>query len=96
MFAPMHTLKFLRELGFQTFDSIIDESYDDCDDIVERFCRAFDQVEYLCTLDPLEVMSATEHIREHNHNHLYVYRKKIKNQMHQMILDKIPEQHKLD
>ena len=96
MFAPMHTLKFLRDLGFQTFDSIIDESYDDCNDTVERFRRAFDQVEYLSTLDPVAVMQATERIREHNHNHLYAYRKKIKNQMHQMILDKIPEQHKLD
>ena len=96
MFGPMHTLKFLKELGFKTFDSIVDESYDDCDNTVERFRRAFDQVEYLATLDPAELMAATEQIREHNYNHLYVYRRQIKNRMHQMVLDKIPEQHKLD
>jgi hypothetical protein len=96
MFAPMHTLKFLRGMGFRTFGSIIDESYDDCNNTVERFRRAFDQVEYLSTLDPVQVMQATKHIREHNYNHLYAYRKQIKNQMHQLILDKIPEQHKFD
>jgi len=92
----MHTLKFLRELGFQTFGNVIDESYDNCNDIVTRFRLAFDQIEYLSTLDPIAVMSATKHTREHNRMHLYAYKKKIKNQMHQMILDKIPEQHKLD
>ena len=96
MFAPMHTLKFLKELGFQTFGNVIDESYDNCNDTVTRFCMAFDQIEYLSTLDPEVVMSETQHAREHNRTHLYVYKKKIKNQMHQMVLDKIPEQHKLD
>lgn len=96
MFAPMHTLKFLQELGFKTFDSVIDESYDNCDNTVERFRLAFDQVERLASMDPYTVMEATESIREHNYQHLYTYRKKIKNQMHQMVLDKIPEQHKLD
>ena len=94
MFAPMHTLKFLKELGFQTFGNVIDESYDNCNDTVKRFQLAFDQIEYLSTLDPVAVMSATKHTREHNRAHLYAYKKKIKNQMHRMILDKIPEQHK--
>lgn len=96
MFAPMHTLKFLQELGFKTFGSIIDESYDNCNNTVERFKMAFNQVEYLASLDPISVLQETQAIREHNFNHLYTYRTKIKNQMHQMILDKIPEQHKFD
>ena len=96
MFAPMHTLKFLRDMGFMTFDSVIDESYDNCDDVVDRFRKAFDQVEYLSTLDPVKVMEMTEEVRQHNYTHLYTYRKQIKNQMHQMILNKIPEHHKLD
>jgi hypothetical protein len=96
MFGPMHTLKFLKSLGFQTFESVIDESYDDCDNALERFKRAFDQVEYLASLSPACVLEMTKDIREHNHNHLYTYRKQIKNKMHQMILDKIPEQHKFD
>jgi hypothetical protein len=94
MFGPRHTLKFLKDLGFMTFDNVIDESYDDCDNAGERFKLAFDQVEYLSTLDPETVINQTQHIRLHNHNHLYQYRKDIRNQMHQMILDKIPEQYK--
>jgi len=95
MFGPRHTLKFLKELGFKTFDNVIDESYDDCDNAGERFKLAFDQVEYLSTLDPEMVINQTQHIRLHNHNHLYQYQKDTKNTMNQMILDKIPEQYKL-
>jgi len=96
LFGPRHTLKFLRELGFKTFDNVIDESYDDCSDISLRLKLAFDQVEKLSQLDPVTVMKETEQARIHNYNHLYQYRKNIRNQVHQMILDKIPEQHKLD
>jgi hypothetical protein len=94
LFGPMHTLKFLQELGFKTFDNVIDESYDNCGDSSLRFKLAFDQVEALSKLDPEWVLKETEHIRIHNYNHLYQYRKDIRNQLHQMILDKIPEQHK--
>jgi len=94
LFGPMHTLKFLQELGFKTFDNVIDESYDNCGDSSLRFKLAFDQVEALSKLDPEWVLKETEHIRIHNYNHLYQYRKDIRNQMHQMILDKIPEQYK--
>jgi hypothetical protein len=40
------TLKFLRDLNFKTFSSIIDESYDDLQDPEKRFiavCRSIDQ-----------------------------------------------------
>jgi hypothetical protein len=35
--GPYHTLFFLRSLGFSTFSSIIDESYDDIKDPEQRF-----------------------------------------------------------
>ena len=93
MFGPMHILKFFREQGFKTFDNVIDESYDECSNIPERFRRAFDQVEYLATLDPEEVLQATEEVRKYNFEHLYNYRNTKKNQMHEMILDYIPNEH---
>ena len=93
MFGPMHILEFFREQGFKTFDNIIDESYDECSNIPERFRRAFDQVEYLATLDPKEVLQATEEVRKHNFEHLYNYRNTKKNQMHDMIFNNIPEIH---
>ena len=94
MFGPMKTLEFLKNLGFQTFSSIIDESYDNCDNPIERFSRAFDQVEYLASLNPKEVMEKTKSIREHNFNHLFFLRSQLKLKMHKMVLDKIPDQHK--
>lgn len=92
MFGPLHTLKFLKELGFQTFDNVIDESYDSIVDPVKRFQSAFDQAEILGKLDPKHVLEQTKSIREHNYQHLYRYRKTIKNNMHKMVLDKIPDE----
>ena len=96
MFGQMHILKFLREQGFKTFDSIIDESYDNCDNIVERFTKAFEQIEYLATCDPVDVMQKTEAIRRHNWQHLYEYRTIRKNQMASLIFNRIPDQHLYD
>lgn len=92
MFGPLHTLKFLREQGFKTFNGVIDESYDNVIDPVKRFQLAFDQAEILAKLDPNYVLSQTKSIREHNYQHLYQYRKEIKNRMYKMVLDKIPDE----
>tara|TARA_R110000851_G_scaffold135413_1_gene270863 strand:+ start:53 stop:1273 length:1221 start_codon:yes stop_codon:yes gene_type:complete len=93
MFGPMHILKFLKEQGFKTFDSVIDESYDNQDNICKRFTQAFEQVEYLATCDPVDIMKKTEQIRQYNWEHLYEYRHTKKNQMTRLILDKIPAQY---
>ena len=93
MFGPMHILKFFREQGFKTFGNIIDESYDECSNIPERFRRAFDQVEYLATLDPVEVLSSTLEIRKYNFERLIRYKKQKRNTMQEMVLNFIPEQH---
>ena len=66
MFAPQHSLRFIKSLGFDTFDSIIDESYDDIADPRERFDRAFDQVEYLAEQDPTEVYEKVWPITQYN------------------------------
>jgi hypothetical protein len=89
-FGPMHSLKFLRSLGFMTFGNVIDESYDEIDRAPDRFDRAFDQVEYLATLDPIQVLEQTKHIREHNSKHLLVYQQATKDKMLEMLLSKIP------
>lgn len=95
MFGPMHTLRFLHELGFRTFGDILDESYDDCADTSLRLKLAFDQVEWLAQQDPKYILQATHDIRTHNYKHLFEYQRITKNTMHRMILDKIPEQYKL-
>jgi hypothetical protein len=69
-FAGKNYLKNLRALGFKTFDSVIDESYDSESNTTQRFCMAWHQVEKLMSMDPVEIYHATEHIRNHNY-HLF-------------------------
>lgn len=57
VFAGKHYLKNLKLLGFETFSSVIDESYDDIEDIHERFNAAWYQVEELAKLPPEKVLS---------------------------------------
>lgn len=43
--GPAHTLKYLRSIGFKTFSHIIDESYDDIVDPVERLYAVVASIE---------------------------------------------------
>jgi hypothetical protein len=65
-FGKQGQLKKLRELGYKTFDNIIDESYDEIENDVERWSFAFKEVIKLSKLDPLEVYSKANNILEHN------------------------------
>ena len=84
-------LRNLHEFGFKTFDSIIDESYDQITNNKDRWNRAIDQIEFLATLDPAKVLAKTEDIRRHNYNRLLEFRKEIKTQMLEMVYNKIKE-----
>lgn len=68
MFAGAEYLKNLRELGFKTFDGIIDESYDLEVDQTRRHQMAFDQVKALCNRDQAAVIALAKPIIEHNYN----------------------------
>jgi hypothetical protein len=69
MFAAKNYLKNLRKLGFQTFDGIIDESYDQIDDDTERWARAWQQVEFLCSCEAQLVLKEIQPILQHNFDH---------------------------
>lgn len=73
MFAGPEYLAHLRRLGFQTFDSVIDESYDLETDDKTRWQMAFDQVEYLCSQPQDLILQKIQPILEHNYN-LFVSR----------------------
>lgn len=64
--AGKHYLKNLRKFGFETFNSVIDERYDDESDYETRWTKAMDQVNYLNRLDPNYVLHAIKEIVEHN------------------------------
>lgn len=68
VFSGYKFLHNLRRLGFKTFDSVIDESYDLIYDDTIRYTMAFDQVKKLCQLDQAEVLTKVQPILEHNHN----------------------------
>jgi hypothetical protein len=65
-----YSLQKLRDLGFLTFNNIIDESYDAEDDPRHRTRAAVNQLKYLCTLPQQQVFEQCKHILEHNFNHM--------------------------
>lgn len=69
VFAGQNYLFNLRNLGFKTFSSVIDESYDSLDDLNQRMKAAWAQVEWLCAQDPTHIYSELEEVLQHNHQH---------------------------
>ena len=64
--AGRHYLQNLRDMGFQTFDGIIDESYDEVENDWERCAQAMAQVERLCLMPQEEILLAIRPIVTHN------------------------------
>lgn len=63
-------LNFLKSLGFKTFDSLIDESYDNENDIHIRVEKMLDTLEYIVKNDTSKFYNASKHILDHNYNKL--------------------------
>lgn len=68
-FCGQHYLRNLRSLGFKTFESVIDQSYDEIEDIDARFAKAWQQVEWLCDQNPVSVYQELESVLLHNKQH---------------------------
>lgn len=66
MFAGRHYLRNLRELGFQTFDGIIDESYDSIADNQQRWAAACEQISWLLKQDTREILAKVKPRVDHN------------------------------
>ena len=66
-----HYLKTLRELGFQTFGSVFDESYDEETDSNKRIDKIVELCKFLKQQDPNKMYKATEAIRKHNAEHFF-------------------------
>ena len=74
LIAPAHSLKYLREYGFQTFDGIFDESYDDETDDFRRLERVTDLLREFNDSSPAELQELhrkCQPIVEYNRNHFY-------------------------
>ena len=66
-----HYLKTLRELGFQTFHSVLDESYDEEQNAGKRIDKIVELCKWLKDQDPVKMYKATESIRKHNAEHFF-------------------------
>ena len=92
VFACQYYLKQMRDiLGFKTFDSIIDESYDLEIDNIKRFEMAFEQMEWLAKQDYYGIKQKAESILEYNYNRLFSLRQETADKMLQMVYNKIEE-----
>jgi hypothetical protein len=85
-FGVPNWLKTLQSFGFQTFDSVLDESYDSIEDNITRWRSAFEQVIWLSKQDPKKILTQVKPILDHNHARLYEYREEKYNEMRAMIL----------
>lgn len=62
-----HSLKYLRKLGYKTFDGFIDESYDECND-EDRFTSIMNSLKQIQAIpNKLEWLRSMQAILEHNH-----------------------------
>jgi hypothetical protein len=64
-------LAALRRLGFKTFDSIIDESYDSIENPTERHTAAMEQLQRLCSMDQTSVLEQAQPILDYNYDKMY-------------------------
>jgi hypothetical protein len=93
MFANFGFLRHLRSYGFKTFNSIIDESYDEELDNITRYKKAFEQVNWLATQDPADIYSRVLPILEHNQQQLYKLKATTKQRMQEILQTHIPQQY---
>jgi hypothetical protein len=71
--GPYNTLQFLRSLGFMTFSSIIDESYDHVHNAEQRFSKACDSITTFVDRPIDQIIADISGIKEvllHNQHHL--------------------------
>jgi hypothetical protein len=74
LLASPGNLAYLKSYGFKTFDSVIDESYDNIVDNDLRTEAVVDQLHWYCNLTPGEktnVIQQLEPIIQHNFDHFY-------------------------
>lgn len=95
-FAPENFLQNLRNMGFETFGDVIDESYD-TDDYHrdwKRFERAWHSAEQLARFeDPASVYQKLRPRLEHNRNHMLTLEQRSIAEWQQRMQELIPAQH---
>lgn len=84
-FGAPYFLHYLRSLGFETFDSVMDESYDLQITDIDRWGRAFDQVKWLSKQNPQHLLAKVKPILDHNHDRLHRLNASKTQEMHRAV-----------
>ena len=67
----------LRNLGFRTFDSVIDESFDGIENNVDRLNRVIAVIEDICKNGLAEFLASCQDICKYNQDHMLYLRDKV-------------------
>ena len=93
MFSTQDFLLNLKKLGFETFDSVIDESYDSIVDQWQRHSAAYSAVQYLAKQKPKTLLQKIQPVLDHNQNRLIEYYQESNRGIQQFLQQHIPDQH---
>lgn len=67
--GPMHTLKHMKEMGFQTFNEFWDESYDEIENSKERFTKIMNLCDHIASWSEKDLFKFSKRSLETvNHN----------------------------
>jgi hypothetical protein len=86
-FSNADYLKGLHRLGFETFSSVLDESYDNNVLDFDRFRQATEQLSYLSNQNYQTVCQKVKPILDHNHNRLYEFEQEKTQELQQFVVN---------
>jgi hypothetical protein len=89
-FSNANHLKGLHRLGFETFSSVLDESYDSNVLDFDRFRQATEQLLYLSNQNYQTVCQKVKPILDHNHNRISELQIETRKRMQQLLQERIP------
>jgi hypothetical protein len=93
MFANYQFLKHLHRHGFKTFGSVLDESYDNVLNPVDRYARAWQQVVWLSKQDSDQVYRQLAPVLQHNQDRLYQLQQETQQHMLEILQRHVPQQY---
>ena len=88
-------LRDLKQLGFRTFEHLINESYDSIDNDQDRIDRIVDLVDTLCQQDLPAFLAAAEDVCKYNQQHLVELAPKIRPEFTQRFTQYINERFRI-
>jgi hypothetical protein len=89
MFTTPNFLTNLKKLGFETFDTVVDESYDQILEPIARFEKVSQQLVQLSQENPQLVYEKIRPILEHNYHTLINLQTQTQKQMQELLINSI-------